>query len=94
MKPRLDSDSEVICGAWDDNSKGGPMLNGLDRLVGERLEAVTLTRPGLDLELRFPSCSLRVFCDNVNEVDMEDNYSLFIPGKVVTVAARSRVELE
>lgn len=91
---RLDSEEEVICGSWDDNSEGGPMLRGLDKLIGRKLEAFTLTEPGLDLELYFAGHSFRIFCDHVNEVDMEDNYSVFLPGQIVTVATRSRVERE
>ena len=91
---RLDSEDKVICGAWDDNSEGGPMLRGLDQLIGKKLEAFSLTKPGLDLELRFAGASFRIFCDNVSEVDMEDNYSVFLPGEIFTVAARSLIERE
>jgi hypothetical protein len=91
---RLDSEFEVICGAWDDNGEGGTMLKGLDRLVGQRLGSFNLTAPGMDLELRFADCTLRIFCDNVNKVDSDDNYSVFLPGEVVTVATRSRIEWE
>jgi hypothetical protein len=89
---RLDSESKVICGAWDDNSPGGPMLTGLDQLIGSRLISFTLTPPGLDLELRFEGASFRVFCDNVNAIDGDDNYVLFLPEESVTVAVRSRIE--
>lgn len=91
---RLDSEFEVICGAWDDNSEGGPMLKGLDLLIGRRLDAFNLIAPGLDLELRFGNISFRIFCDNVNEDDKEDNYSLFLPAEIVTIATRSRMERE
>jgi hypothetical protein len=88
---RLDSEAEVVCGSLDDNSNHGPMLKGLDRLVGQRVQAFSLTDPGMDLELHFEGLCFRIFCDNLNEVDMEDNYSVFLPGEIVTVATRSRV---
>lgn len=91
---RLDSETEVICGAWDDNADDGLMLKGLDQLVGQRLTSFDLTTPGLDLELRFGKLSLKIFCDNVNETDGRDNYTLFSPGEIATVAVRSRVERE
>lgn len=91
---RLDSESKVICGAWDDNTNGGPMLKGLSQLVGKKLEHFSLTTPGLDLELGFGAIYFRIFCDNVNEFDREDNYSLFLPESVLTVAPRSRIERE
>ncbi len=70
------------------------MLKGLDRLVGQRLDSFKLTAPGMDLELQFADCTLRIFCDNVNKVDSDDDYSVSLPGEVITVTTRSRVDLE
>ena len=89
---RLDSTHEVICGAWDDNSPDGPMLQGLKQLVGKSLRSFSLTDPGLDLCLDFDGLCFRVFCDQVNEIDQDDNYILFLPEEILTVATRSKVE--
>jgi hypothetical protein len=92
---RLDSATAVVCGAWDDNREGGPMLTGLGQLVGEAVVAVGLEEPGLDVELRFSNhLTLRVFCDQVNEVDMDANYSLLLPEKCLVVEPKSLLREE
>lgn len=86
---RLDSNEAVVCGCWDDNSEGGLMLSGLERLVGLRLLDLDLSLPGLDADLKFEGYRLRVFCDQVNEVDGDDNYTIFTPERLVVVGRRS-----
>jgi len=71
---RLDSTEAVICGSSDDNSKGGKMLSGLKLLTGLRISRVNLSKPGLDLEIEFSKgLTLKVFCDQTNENDQNDN---------------------
>ena len=92
---RLESETQVICGAWDDNSKQGAMRKGLERLVGQTIESISLSRPSLDLELRFSNqLVLRIFCDQTNRAEMVDNYSLFLPRTIYIVGTRSRVRKE
>lgn len=91
---RLDGETGVVCGGWDDNTEGGPMLTGLAQLVGREIETVDLTEPGLDLTMRFAGgLVLRVFCDQVNEADADDNYYLFFPGGSVAVGTKSRARI-
>jgi hypothetical protein len=74
---RLDSETQVICGAGNSQRKGGAVQRGLAVLVGERIVDARLDRPGKDLTLTFGNgWTLSVFCSRVNEVDMLDNYSL------------------
>ncbi|MEO6393331.1 MAG: hypothetical protein ABIP75_15895 [Pyrinomonadaceae bacterium] len=92
---RLDSKSKVVCGAWSDNRKGGAMLKGLQRLVGEVIHSVSLSKPAFDLQLTFSNkLVLSVFCDAVNEADEYDNYSLFLPTVIYTVGTWSRLSRE
>ena len=92
---RLESKTRVICGAWDDNSKQGAMIKGLERLVGQTIESISLTRPSLDLEVRFSNqFVLRIFCDQTNRAEMVDNYSLFLPQMIYIVGTRSRLRKE
>jgi hypothetical protein len=92
---RLDSAHEVICGAWDDNSPGGTMLKGLQRLVGKRLISFVLEAPGLDVNLQFEGdLTLKIFCDQVNEVDCADNYILYIEDDVFVVGTKSCLRVE
>ena len=89
---RLDGESEVITGAWDDNQAGGPMLAGLTPLVGDRVKSVWLGRPAFDLDVLFESGkTLRVFCDQINSEDDNPNYSLLLPTVVHTVGCRSQL---
>jgi hypothetical protein len=92
---RLDGRHGVICGAWDDNSPDGTMLRGLREIIGEAVESYQLSDPGLDLELRFSSGrTLRIFCDQVNEFDEYDNYSVFSPSEIIVVGTKSRLRRE
>ena len=89
---RIDSNDEVVCGAWNDNSKGGEMQKGLKRLVGCVINSISLFKPALDLEVSFSNqLVLRVFCDQVNTVDMNDNYTLFVPDSYYTVGTLSQL---
>ncbi len=89
---RLDGATTVICGGWDDNTDGAPMLTGLSQLVGLEVTSVSLTEPGLDLAMAFErGLVVRVFCDQVNEADGDDNYYLYFPGGSVAVGTKSRV---
>ncbi len=90
---RLDLKGEVLCGGDDDNSNEGPMRHGLQHLLGRKVIAVELDRPGLDLLLAFEDdLILRVFCDElgIGEDDAE-NYTLFMPDHYLSVEGRSRV---
>lgn len=92
---RLDSAKEVVCGAWDDNSAGGIMLNGLQLLVGRALGSFRLTEPGFDLELHFDGDRIfKVFCDQVNEHDAYDNYSVFSQQEIFIVGTKSHLRKE
>lgn len=93
---RLDSPEIVVCGAWDDNSPGGPMLTGLSKMQGATIEAIEgPVRPALDLGLVLDnSHTLRIFCDQVNTVDATDNYSLFTRSGSFTVGPRSVLRSE
>lgn len=89
---RLDAPSRVICGAWDDNREGGPMLEGLARLCDHRVSDLLFRQPGLDLELTFDhGLRLTIFCDQVNESDEDDNYSVFLPQEILTVGTKSAI---
>jgi hypothetical protein len=92
---RLDEAAGVVCGAWDDNAAGGPMLRGLARLPGLRVVQANVRQPGLDLDLEFEQAlRLTVFCDQVNVLDEADNYSFFTPQGVLIVGTRSVPRLE
>jgi hypothetical protein len=68
------------------------MLAGLRRLVGSTITSVNVKKPAWDLDLTFSNgLVLRVFCDSVDLVDMDDNYSVFLPEGIFTVGARGKL---
>jgi hypothetical protein len=87
---RLDSESGVVCGHLDDNSPGGLMISGVESLRGRVVVDVALSGPGWDLALSFDEqMTLRIFCDQVNQSDLEDNFHFYYPGGATTVGTRS-----
>lgn len=92
---RIESKTQVICGAWDDNAKGGDMIEGLQRLVGQAISSIKVSKPALDLAVNFNSgLVLRIFCDQTNQAEMEDNYSVFLPDAIYVVSNRSQLRRE
>ncbi len=92
---RLDSSEQVICGAWDSNVIGGPMLAGLQRVVGKDVCSVVVDMVSLDLTLWFDAgLCLKIFCDRVNVDEDEDNYSFHVPARTFVVGTRSRLSIE
>lgn len=89
---RLESKTQVICGAWDDNSEGGDMLEGLQRLVGQAINSIKVSKPAFDLAVNFNNgLVLRIFCEQTNQAEMEDNYSVFLPNTIYVVGNRSQL---
>lgn len=71
------------------------MLDGLQRLVDQTIDDVTLTKPAFDLVLNFSNgLVLRIFCDATNTTEMADNYSLFLPEAIYIVGNRSALKRE
>jgi hypothetical protein len=92
---RLDSNTEVLCAWTDDNQDGGPVLTGLNKIIGQTVSAVNLKPPGLDLEVQFDnSLTLRVFCDRRNIEQDTGNYVLFLRKWIYAVRVLGEVERE
>ncbi len=89
---RLDGTDTVIASWTDDNSPQGPIMIGLNDLIGQTVTQVTLTRPGMDLTLTFETgTTLRIFPDQ-SDPDEGDNYSLSVKdGDTFIITARSEV---
>ena len=92
---RIESKTQVICGAWDDNAEDGVMIKGLQGLVGSTVDSIKVSKPALDLVLNFNNgLALRIFCDQTNQAEMDDNYSVFFPDVVYIVGNRSQLRRE
>jgi hypothetical protein len=89
---RLQTTSEVLCGCWDDKEDSGQMRAGLDRLVGQPVRRALAVPPGWDLAVEFENgLVLRVFCDQTNDQEGADNYSLYCGNTVYTVGTLSEL---
>lgn len=89
---RLDAEDEIICGWGEDFSAGSPLSKGLHLLLHQAVERVCIRRPALDLSLHFSnSLVLRVFCDQTEPSEDNDNYVLFTPRYSYVVSTRSKV---
>jgi hypothetical protein len=70
------------------------MLTGLQRLVSKKLISCTLESPGLDIKMYLEDeLTLKIFCDQVNEVDCADNYALYIEDEVFVVGTKSHLSV-
>lgn len=92
---RLDGPEAVIAAWTDDNAPDGPIVTGLNQLVGQTITGTALTRPGLDLTLVFDNgLTLRLFPDQTDP-DAGDNYALDQHGKAsFIVGAHSQLRVE
>jgi hypothetical protein len=74
---RIDDRDGVRCGGFDVPGEDGPKLATLRTLTGVTVMKVAVAAIGLDLHLEFSNgLTLRVFCDQVNDIDNEPNYAL------------------
>lgn len=92
---RLDSVDEVIASWTDSSAPNGPIVTGLKRLIGQRIESAALAHPGLDLTVHFSGgLVLRIFPDQ-SDPEQGDNYSLSVADeRAYIVGARSLLRLE
>ena len=89
---RIDSKTNIICGAYDGKSKDGRMENGLRELYGQEVISVNFTEPAFDLELGFANgLILRVFCSATSKEDDADNYNLYMDNGIISVERNSRL---
>ncbi len=61
---RIDSETKIICGAYDGKSKNGRIENGLKELLGQEVVSVNITESAFDLELVFANGCEGINVDN------------------------------
>jgi hypothetical protein len=89
---RLDHRKKAICSSTSDNSNDGKMVTALMGLIGKRVTNARMLNSANDLELIFSDGSIfRVFCDQMNEVDDYDNFSLHTPQRTYVVSCGTKV---
>lgn len=87
---RLDATDRIICGWGEDFSEGGPLARGLHLILDQTVERVCIDQPSFDLVLDFSNAlSLRVFCDQTEQADGNDNYIIFRPSHYYVISNKS-----
>jgi len=70
------------------------MLKGLRLLKGRTVDGFDLDDVGMDLDLTFSDgFRLKIFCDSLNEIDQNNNYTLSTQGDLYIVGLRSVLRL-
>jgi hypothetical protein len=92
---RIDSETSVLCGGWDDDDPSGAKLRTLNAIIGQSIRRVSIKNCAFDLVVAFANgYNLRIFCDTVNEEDAEDNYSLHSAAGTWIVGTKSKLRFE
>lgn len=92
---RLDRLNKVLCSSTTDNRKDGPMVRNLNKLVGKVVAKVIVLTLAQDLELHFTNgYVLRLFCDQANEIEDHDNYSMKLDNTWYVVKSWGKIKQE
>lgn len=92
---RIDSTEEVICGSKDAIDNLDAMVKGLNRLVGQKIVSVEASIPAYDLEICFDNdLKLKIFCDETNESEGNDNYTIGTPNGNYIIGCKSQLNIE
>lgn len=89
---RLDKKDKVICSWNDGNDKNGLMRQGLNELVNKGVVSVRVESPAYDLTLQFENeLSLKIFCDQTNPEEDDENYTFFVKDFTYTVELKGSI---
>ena len=85
----------VVCGWRDSNELEGDMLNGLNLLKDKKVVDVKLAKAAYDLDIYFEDdVCIQLFCDQTNDYDADENFTLFMNPGTCTVGLKSLLEIE
>jgi len=89
---RLNSATEIICASTSDNANEGPLVRGLQRIVGVYIKSVEFSFPTFDLTVNFSNgLTLYLFCDQCNSFDLANNYSLTYLDQMFVIGTNSQL---
>jgi len=92
---RLSKSNEILCSWRDSNELEGDMLKGLNLLRNKKITDVYLRPITYDLDIHLnDSICFQVFCDQTNDYDSDENYTLFANNNTYTVGLKSNLEIE
>jgi len=89
---RVDYEQSVAFGAWTENEI---VEKDVKKFLGQRVIDIELSLPAYDLVITFSEgLKLKIFCDQTNEEDQNDNYDFFTPQIIFSVRHKSVLETE
>jgi hypothetical protein len=92
---RIESDTEVLLGCWEDDYNDPLLGDDLRSLIGQSIESINIFSPAWDLAIHFSnSKTLRIFCDQTSIEEETDNYSLFMPELIFIVGPKGKLRTE
>lgn len=92
---RLSKSDKIICGWRDSNEISGDMLSGLNLLKDKKVIDYQLGKIGFDLDIYFDEdICIQLFCDQTNDYESDENYTLFVEHAICTVGLKGCLEFE
>jgi len=91
---RLTDSNKVLCGWRDSNEATGNMITGLSLLRDKTVIDANIEGKACDLTILFEGeILLQLFCDQTNDFDADENYSLFVNNYIYTIGLNSELEV-
>lgn len=92
---RISAHGRIVGGWRDAIAEFDKFRSAIHMILNKKIESVDLERGGNDLVIYFQDgVSLNVFSDITNDYDGDANYTLYTPGKTITVGLNGAVEVE
>jgi hypothetical protein len=92
---RLSSESDIICSWRDAIDNIEDMLFNLELIRNKKITKINICPLSLDLDIYFEgNKKIEIFCDETNDYDADNNYSLFTEEKIINAGLKSVIYYE
>jgi len=92
---RLSKLDKILCGWRDSNELKSNMLKGINLLKDKKVIDIHLNQTVYDLDIYFDNnMCFQLFCDQTNNYDSDENYTLFLNQAAYTIGLKSLLETE
>lgn len=89
---RVDSSTKVLFGAWNEHETVHQEIN---QIIDQTVKTIECFDPAFDLKIIFSNdLQLKIFCDQTNEEDENDNYFYFTPEIIYSVDYQNNLTTE
>jgi hypothetical protein len=87
---RLSSETDILCSWREAISNIDNMLLNLELIRNKKIIKIDICPLSLDLDIYFEGNNkLEIFCDETNDYDADNNYSLFTEEKIINAGLKS-----